>query len=463
MAKFEVPEGWTVQAFRFTLDPTVEQKCLLARHFGARRKPYNWTVAALKADIESWHATGVETEKPSLRVLRKRWNTVKNDECVNADTGQVWWPECSKEAYADGIAGAVDAYWNWQTSKSGKRAGKRVGFPRFKKKGRDADRVCFTTGAMRVEPDRRHLTMPVIGTVRTHENTRRIERLIRAGRARVLAISVRRNGIRIDASVRVLVQRPQQPKVTQPPSRVAVDVGVRRLATVAEADGGVIEHVENPRPLETALRELRQVSRARSRCAKGSRQYRECTTQMSRLHRRVNNVGTHHLHVLTTRLAKTHGRIVVEGLDAAGMLRQKGLSGARARRRGLSDAALATPRRHLSYKTGWYGSQLVVADRWFPSSKTCHVCGHVQHIGWAEHWQCDGCTARHQRDDNAAINLARYEDTDTASGSAVGPVGAAVKRGADRKTRPGRAGGCEARKGRSHTAAEQPRDGVRVA
>jgi putative transposase len=459
MARFEVPDGWTVQAFRFALDPTDDQARALARHFGARRKAYNWTVATLKADIDAWHATGVETVKPSLRALRKRWNTVKNDVCVNTETGQVWWPECSKEAYADGIRGAVDAYWNWQQSRSGKRAGKRVGFPRFKRKGRDADRVCFTTGAMRVEPDRRHLTLPVIGTVRTHENTRRIERLIRSGRAWVLAISVRRNGTRLDASVRVVVERPHQPNVALPDSRVGVDVGVRRLATVATADGTVIEHVENPRPLETALRRLRHVCRARSRCTQRSRRYRERTTQISRLHRRVDDVRTHHLHVLTTRLTQTHGHIVVEGLDAAGMLRQKGLPGARARRRGLSDAALGTPRRHLSYKTGWYGSQLVVADRWFPSSKTCHACGHVQDIGWSEHWQCDGCSASHQRDDNAAINLARYEDTV----SVVGPVGAAVKRGADRKTRPSRAGGREARKGTSQLAGEQPRDGVRVA
>jgi putative transposase len=459
MAKFEVPDGWTVQAFRFTLNPTEDQACSLARHFGARRKAYNWTVAALKADIESWHATGIETAKPSLQVLRKRWNTVKNDVCVNAETGAVWWTECSKEAYADGITGAVDAYWNWQSSRAGKRAGKRVGFPRFKKKGRDADRVCFTTGAMRVEPDRRHLTLPVVGNVRVHENTRRIERLIRAGRARVLAISVRRNGTRLDASVRVLVQRPQQPSVALPESRVGVDVGVRRLATVATADGTVIERVENPRPLDTALRGLRHVSRARSRCTKGSRRYRERTTELSRLHRRVNDVRTHHLHVLTTRLAKTHGRIVVEGLDAAGMLQQKGLSGARARRRGLSDAALGTPRRHLSYKTGWCGSLLVVADRWFPSSKACHVCGHVQDIGWAEYWQCNRCSAGHQRDDNASINLARYEEPV----SVVGPVGAAVKRGADRKTGPRPAGGREARKGPSQPAGEQPRDGVRVA
>jgi putative transposase len=455
MARFEVPEGWCVQAFRFTLDPTEEQARALARHFGARRKVYNWTVATLKADIEAWHASGVETKKPSLRVLRKRWNTVKNDVCVDVETGSAWWSECSKEAYADGITGAVDAYWTWQTSRAGTRAGRRVGFPRFKRKGRDADRVCFTTGAMRVEPDRRHVTLPVIGCVRTHENTRRVERLIRAGRARVLAILVRRNGTRLDASVRVVVQRPQQPKVADPGSRLGVDVGVRRLATVA---GTVIERVANPRPLDTALRELRRVSRARSRCTKGSRQYRERTTQLSRLHRRVNDVRTHHLHVLTTRLAKTHGRIVVEGLDAAGMLRQKGLPGARARRRGLSDAALGAARRHLSYKTGWYGSRAVVADRWFPSSKTCHRCGHVQDIGWAEHWQCDSCSASHQRDDNAAVNLARYEETV----SVVGPVGAAVKRGADRKTRPGRAGGCEARKGTGHPAGEQPRDGVRV-
>lgn len=102
MARFEVPEGWCVQAFRFTLDPTEDQARALVRHFGARRKAYNWTVATLKADIEAWHVTGVGTDKPSLPVLRKRWNTVKNDVCVNAESGQVWWPECSKEAYADG-------------------------------------------------------------------------------------------------------------------------------------------------------------------------------------------------------------------------------------------------------------------------------------------------------------------------------------------------------------------------
>ena len=89
----------------------------------------------------------------------------------------------------------------------------------------------------------------------------------------------------------------------------------------------------------------------------------------------------HHLHVLISRLAKTHGEIVVEGLDAAGMLRQKGLTGA-APGGGPVRFALGEPAA-ARLQTGWYGSRLIVADRWYPSSRTCHACGHVQDIGWA--------------------------------------------------------------------------------
>jgi putative transposase len=86
-ARFEIPDGWGVQAFRFTLDPTESQNRALARHFGARRKAYNWTVATIKADLSAYRDTGVRTDKPSLRVLRKRWNQVKSEVCVNAETG----------------------------------------------------------------------------------------------------------------------------------------------------------------------------------------------------------------------------------------------------------------------------------------------------------------------------------------------------------------------------------------
>jgi putative transposase len=460
VTRFEIPDGWSVQAFCFALDPTPAQAACLRRHFGGRRYARNWAVRTLKDDLDRYHATGQETEKPSLAGLRKRWNQVKDAECIDAQTGEPWWPHISKEAFADGIKGAVDGYWAWQASRAGTRAGKRAGFPRFARKGRDRDRVTFTTGAIRVEPDRRHVTLPRIGTVRVHENTRRLQRLIAKGRARILAVTVSRKGTRLIAAFRVLIQRPVQPGPARPGARVGVDVGVRVLATVASPDGQVLQRVPNPRPLEAALKQLRHLCRERSRRTRGSARYAQTSSKITRLQRRVASIRGHHLHVLTSRLAKTHGEIVVEGLDAAQMLRQKGLTGARARRRGLSDSALGETRRQLGYKTGWYGSRLVVADRWYPSSKTCHACGRVQDIGWAEHWTCTGCGARHQRDDNAAINLARYEDASIPGDSAVGPVRAAVKRRASRKTGPRPAGGDEARKGTSRNAGEQPRDGV---
>jgi putative transposase len=183
VGRFVVPDGWTVQAFAFALDCTPEQAACVRRQFGGRRYARNWAVRTIKDDLTRYRETGEETEKPSLAFMRKRWNQVKDTECVDAETGKPWWPEISKEAFADGIKAAVDAYWNWQQSRAGKRAGKRVGFPRFAKKGRDRDRVTFTTGAIRIEPDRRHVTLPRIGTVRTWENTRRLERLIAKGRA----------------------------------------------------------------------------------------------------------------------------------------------------------------------------------------------------------------------------------------------------------------------------------------
>ncbi len=246
----------------------------------------------------------------------------------------MWWPQVSKEAFADGIKGAVDGYWTWQACRAGTRAGRRAGFPRFARKGRDRDRVTFTTGAIRVEPDRRHVTLPRAGTVRVHENTRKLERLLAKDRARILAVTVSRKGTRLVAAFRVLIQRPVQPGTARPGSRVGADVGVRVLATVASPDGDVIERVPNPRPLEAALKQPRHLSRERSRRTRGSARYTQTQQKITRLHRRVASIRGHHLHVLTTRLAKTHGEIVAEGLDAAAMLRQKGLPGARARRRG---------------------------------------------------------------------------------------------------------------------------------
>jgi len=436
--RYSPPDGHIIQAFTFALDPTVEQKRQISRFFGARRAAFNWTLERIRCDLEHYHDTGESGTAPTFYSLRKRWNAHKDVVCVNADTGEVWWPEISKEVFADGVRGASDAYWRWQKSRAGQIKGRKVGFPRFKKRGRDRDRFSFTTGVMRLESDRRHLTLPVLGTIRTHENTRRIERLIALNRAKILCVTVSRQGERIIASLRVSVARPQRARVAQPDSIVGIDVGVRRLATVASTSE-VIDELVNPHALEHRLSELRRLQRQRARRTRGSRRYKETAAKIARLHAEVAHLRRHTIHVFTTSLAKIHGVIVVEGLDAASLLQQKGLAGARARRRGLADAALGEIRRQLRYKCPWYGSTLIEADRFFPSSKTCHACGHVQVIGWQEHWTCEECDSSHQRDDNAAINLARW--------ASLGSVGAPVKHGAEHQTESHSAVGDDTRKG----------------
>ena len=134
----------TLQAFSFALDTTAEQEAAIRRHFGARRYAYNWTVAEVKRELDLYRERGVSYGPPSHFRLRKRWNRDKHRLALDSD-GNSWWPTVSKEAFANGIADAVDAYWRWQCGR--REAALRVGFPRFRRNGRDADRYRVTTGA----------------------------------------------------------------------------------------------------------------------------------------------------------------------------------------------------------------------------------------------------------------------------------------------------------------------------
>ena len=158
----------------------------------------------------------------------------------------------------------------------------RVGSPRDNKRGKDRDRSRFTTGAVRPEHDRRHLTLPRLGTVRTHENTRKIERLVASGRARILSVTLSRRGTRIVAAVKLAASRPRQPGVAGPSPVVAVEVGTRRSATVATA-AQVIAVVDDPKALERRLQELRGFHRRRSRRTSGSSRHRETAKKLTRL------------------------------------------------------------------------------------------------------------------------------------------------------------------------------------
>lgn len=132
------------------------------------------------------------------------------------------------------------------------------------------------------------------------------------------------------------------------------------------------------------------------------------------------------LHKLTTRLAGEYGTIVVEDLNVSGMLRNRRLA------RHIADAGFAELRRQLGYKVAWQGGRLIMADRWYPSSKTCSGCGAVKtKLPLSERtYTCITCGLALDRDLNAARNLAALAESVVTAGS--GPV---AGRGADQKTR----------------------------
>jgi putative transposase len=332
----QLPTGWMVTAAKFEVQwPSDEDRAGLVRsHFGARRKAFNWGLDRVKADLD---AKSVDPEHESvgwdLGSLRKAWNRAKHEVAP-------WWATNSKECYSSGLADLAQALSNWSASKNGKRRGRRVGFPRFTSARRDPGRVRFSTGTMRVEDDRRTITVPVIGALRAKENTRRVQRHIASGRAHVLNMTLSQRWGRLFVSIGYALRTPDTASTpTQPTVVAGVDLGVRTLATVATLDTAtgaesVVEY-ENPAPLKATLVARRRAGREISRRIPGSRGHRAAKAKLTRLDRRCLHLRREAAHRLTTDLAGTYGHIVIEDLDVAAMKRSMGR---RAYRRAVSDA-----------------------------------------------------------------------------------------------------------------------------
>ncbi|HZD37830.1 MAG TPA: IS607 family element RNA-guided endonuclease TnpB [Actinomycetes bacterium] len=393
-----MPEGWVPRGFRFEVEPTSpEQRSRIAQHFGARRYAYNWALAEFKANLDARMADPTVIPLPwDLYVMRKRWNRAKGEVAP-------WWRACSKEAYASGIADLVQALHNWADARAGRRRGVRVGFPRFKVRHRDRGRVRFTTGALRLEPDRRYLVLPRIGRLRAKENTRRLQRLLAKGRARVLSMTLSEQGGRLFVAVQALVcQQPRTP--SEPDERCGVDLGVgAEWAVVAHGDGS-IERIAHPAPWGELATQQHRVTRQLSRRMVGSRGYRHARAKRAGLDRRAANLRREAIHTLTTRLARRYRTVVVEDLDVAAMGRGMGR---RAFRRSVYQAGIGRVRPILAYKCPAAGGELVVADRWFASSKTHYACGgHNADLQLGDReWRCPACGQPVDRNANAALNL----------------------------------------------------------
>jgi putative transposase len=402
-----------MQAYRFALDPTPAQRRALASHCGGARHAYNWGLALVKSRLEQ-RSDGEDIPVPwTLPDLRREWNRAKHEVAP-------WWAENSKEAYSSGLDALARALKNWSESRTGRRRGRPMGFPRAKKKGRARDTCRFTTGPIRVLSDRKHIQLPRIGVLKTHESTRKLARRVEQGTARILAATITRTADRWFVAFTVEVER-IIPASNGKTSVVGVDVGVRHLAVLSTDE----PPAPNSGPLEHSLRKLRRLNRELARRKPGSRRRNQSRRRLARRHARAANLRRDALHKLTTALAVEHGTVVVEHLNVAGMVRNRRLA------RAISDSGIGELRRLLTYKTAWYGSRLVVADRFFPSSKTCSGCGWVKgKLTLAERtFRCEACGQVIDRDLNAARNLAKLADHVARSGRETQNA-----RGADRRT-----------------------------
>lgn len=336
-----------------------------------------------------------------------------------------------------------------------RRDGRPHGWPRFKRKAAQADSFALfnlvTKGQSPWRPVEggHRLRLPTIGSVRVHENTRRLRRMIQRG-GTVKSARCRAAGSRW--YVALVVEMPEQPEPR--PTRhqrtagvVGVDVGVAHLATLSTG-----EQIPNPRHARQAAKRVARLQRdlARRRRPRGQAPSAKYVRTRRRLADAQHMLAVRRaatLHDLTKRLATGWAVVAVEDLNVAGMTaspapapdpEQPGrwLANGSAAKAGLNrsilDAAFGEFRRQISYKSSWYGSRMVPVPRFAPTSKMCSRCGAVKaKLALRDRvFECEVCGLEMDRDHNAAINIAAL------AAATSPPDGGDAKRPAPKRVNP---------------------------
>ncbi len=373
---------------RIALDPNNVQATYLARAAGVARFAYNWALAEWQHQFAA-HQADPALPLPSQFSLRRQLNAIKREQFP-------WMLEVTKCAPQMAIIQLGDAFKNFFA--------RRARYPRFRRKG-EHDRFTLTNDQFRVDGRRIHI--PKLGYVRMREQLRFTGRIVSA--------TVSRHAGRWYASITV-----DTPEIPLPPAEnqgaVGVDLGVTRLATLSTG-----EVFTGPKALRTLLERLRRLGRSLSRKVKGSRNWSRAKLALARLHARIGNLRREGLHQLTTHITRRFHSIGIEDLNVKGMQANRHLS------RTIADMGFYELRRQLQYKAAWRGGEVVVADRWYPSSKTCSTCGHkLEQLALEMRgWTCPDCGTTHDRDVNAAINLKNMAVSSTVTacgGAGAGPV-----------------------------------------
>jgi putative transposase len=391
---------------KIALCPTPAQVDYFKRACGTARRVWNWA-------LNEWNKQYASGGKPNAMALKKQFNAIKyTDPQWLDEKGRPWLRDIHRDAHSQPFAYLDKA---WKRYFADIKAGKKAHAPRFKKKGRCRD--SFYVANDKFHLDGKTIRLPKIGEVTLAEALR--------FRGKILGATVSRTADRWFVAIPVEVADAQFYRRRTSHEVSGVDLGVK--AAVAISNGKV---VEAPQPLKAALRRLKICSRRLSRkleaakeaaglgrrtcLPKGTRlpvsnNRQKSAATLARLPARLANLRADFTHKLTTRLCRENQALVIEDLNVKGMLGNKKLA------RAMSDVGFRKFRSQMEYKARRYGTRLMIADRWYPSSRLCSVCGWKNEALTLRdrQWVCGECGAHHDRDLNAARNLKRLA-TETA-------------------------------------------------
>lgn len=367
-------------AHKIALDPNNIQATYFARAAGVSRFAYNWALAEWKKQYKLWKDNNT-LPKPSQYALRRQLNSIKRKQFP-------WMLDVTKNAPQMAIIQLGNAFKNFFAG--------RAKYPRFRKKGIH-DRFSLTNDQFSL--DNKRIRVPKLGWVRMCEALRFTGKIVSA--------TISRTAQRWFVSIAVDIPDCSHLPKAENQGVVGVDLGISALATLSTEE----PPITGPKAHTALLKRIQRFSRSLSRKQKGSANRRKTKNKLAKLHARIANIRKDALHKLTSDLTRRFHTIGIEDLNVKGMMANRHLS------RCIADMGFFEFRRQLEYKSEMRGSTVVVADRWFPSSKTCSACGCVQKEMplSIRKWQCPNCGTQHDRDVNASINLRNYAVSSTVS------------------------------------------------
>jgi len=381
-------------AHKIALDLNNQQATYCQKAAGIARFSYNWALGEWTVQYQACKRNDA-LPKPSQMALRRQLNAIKREQFP-------WMLEVTKNAPQMAIIQLGEAFKNFFAG--------RASYPQFKKKGKSHDSFTLTNDQFAIKASR--IRIPNLGWVRMRESLR--------FNGKILSATISRTANRWYVSISVETEDKSHLSQAENQGVVGVDLGVKALATLSTG-----ETITGAKPLKRLMAKLKRLSRALSRKIKGSSNRHKAKQKIAKLHARIAFIRQNTLHQLTSHLTSCFHTIGIEDLNVKGMVKNRKLSGA------ISDMGFFEFRRQLEYKAEMRGGTVVVANRWYPSSKTCSVCGDVQASLplSVRNWQCPNCQTQHDRDKNAATNLANYAVSSTVS--ACGAEGS----GSNRKAR----------------------------